>query len=367
MKKLNWKKIIGWGIVVLGLGFVIYFNTKDQESLQNSGKKNVYAVLPLSGQMAQTGKEAQQVMDYYYKKGNYPFNLIYIDSETNPTKAITALQQKTINDDNPIVIAALTGITEALAPYVRQKNGFLFSITATNKNIPDFLRLHSNVDGMLKATVSYLKKYHKVALVYIEDQFGRLEGNYVVQQLKNANISVDEISIPLQTLDVRTEVVKLKSFNPDAVIIMGTPTQGYINIVRELVTQGFKGQIFLDPGITAPQFRKQLPNGIMGSCLLLELENPQNEKQQQFINNVNTLGFNVFVTLIEAVDTMNLIKYTIENNLPFSQETYEKMKNWEGISGNIEFLPNGETAYQYILVRYQDGKFIPVESEEKEN
>ena len=363
MKKLNLKKIIGWGIVVLGICFITYFNMKDQ----NSGKKNVYAVLPLTGPLAQTGKEAQQVMDYYYKKGDYPFNLIYIDSETNPTKAITALQQKTINDDNPIVIAALTGITEAVAPYVRQKNGFLFSITAINKNLPNFLRLHNDVDGILEPIVSYLKKYHKVALAYVEDEYGRLERNYIVQQLKESNIPVDEVSISLKTLDVRTEVLKLKSFNPDVVIIMGIPTQGYINVAHELMTQGFKGQVFLDSGITAPQFRKQLPNGIMGSCLLLELGNPQNQKQQQFTSDVKNLGFNVYYILIEAVDAMNLIKYTIDNNLLFTQETYEKMKNWEGISGNIEFLPNGETAYQYVLIRHQDGKFIPVESEEKEN
>ena len=361
MKKLNWKKIIGWGIVVLGLGFIICFNIKDQ----NSDKKNVYAVLPLSGPMAQTGKEAQQVMEYYYKKGGYPFNLIFIDSETNPTKAITALQQKTINEESPIVIAALVGITAAVAPYVHQKSGFLFSITASNKNLPNFLRLHSDVDGTLEPTVSYLKKYRKVALAYVEDDFGRLERNYVVKQLKESDIPVDEISISLKTLDVRTEVLKLKSFNPDAVIIMGVPTQGYINLIHELTAQGFEGQIFLDPAISNPHIRKQLPNGIMSSCLLLELENPQNEKQQEFINNVKALGFNVYFMLIEAVDAMNLIKYTIENNLPFSQETYEKMKNWEGISGNIEFLPNGETAYQYVLIRYQDGKFIPVESEEK--
>ena len=363
MKKLNLKKIIGWGIVVLGICFITYFNMKDQ----NSGKKNVYAVLPLSGPMGQTGKEAQQVMDYYYKKGDYPFNLIYIDNETNPTKAITALQQKTINDDNPIVISALAGITEAIAPYVHQKNGFLFAITAPNKNLPNFLRLHSDVDGMLKPIVSYLKRYHKVALAYVEDDFGRLERNYVVQHLKESNIQVNEISISLQTLDVRTEVVKLKSFNPDAIIIMGNPTQGYINLIHELTAQEFKGQIFLDSVIANHRVKKQLPNGIMGSCLLLELENPQNEKQKQFIDDVNSLGFNVYFILIEAVDTMNLIKYTIENNLPFTQETYEKMKNWEGISGNIEFLPNGETAYQYVLIRHQDGKFIPVESEEKEN
>ena len=53
----------------------------------------------------------------------------------------------------------------------------------------------------------------------------------------------------------------------------------------------------------------------------------------------------------------------MENNLPFTQETYEKIKNWTGVSGSIKFLPNGDTAYPYVLVEHQDGKFVPVESD----
>ena len=129
--KINWKSVIGLSVAALVAIFIVYTNMQEQKALQNSGKRNVYAVLPLSGPMGQSGKEAQQVMNHYYQKGDYPFNLIYIDSETNPTKAITALQQKTVNDENPIVIAALTGITEAVAPYIRQKNGFLFCFVHT--------------------------------------------------------------------------------------------------------------------------------------------------------------------------------------------------------------------------------------------
>ena len=98
----------------------------------------------------------------------------------------------------------------------------------------------------------------------------------------------------------------------------------------------------------------------MGTTLLLEAESTKDEKQKQFQQDLNAMGFPIYYILIEAVDVMNLIKYTFENNLSFSQDTYEKMKNWEGISGNIEFLQKGNTAYQYILVQYRNGQFIPV-------
>ena len=362
----NWKSIIGWGIAALVAGFIIYSNMQEQKALQNSGKRNIYAVLPLTGPRGQSGKDAKTVMDYYYQNGDYPFNLIYIDSETNPTKAITALQQKTTSEEQPIVIAAISSVVGAIAPYLGQKNGFMFAITAWNKDIPNFVRLHSDVDGMLEPMVPYLKQHAaKVALVYVEDEFGRLERNYLAKRLQEENIPMDELSISVKTLDVRTEVLKLKSFNPDAVVILGVPTQGYINVMRELLAQEYKGKILYDPALTARHVRTQLPNGIMGTCLSLEAEGEKNPKQKQFQEDLSAMGLPIFSMLIEAKDVIDLIKYSMENNLPFTQETYEKMKNWTGMSGNIKFLPKGDTAYPYVLVEHQDGKFIPVESEAK--
>ena len=60
MKKLNWKSIVGWGIAALVAGFIVYTNMQEQKALQNSGKKNVYAVLPLSGGWAFGGKEEKK-------------------------------------------------------------------------------------------------------------------------------------------------------------------------------------------------------------------------------------------------------------------------------------------------------------------
>ena len=351
------KKILLTICAVMVIGAIITMNILQEQ--QTSGKRNVYALLPLTGPMAQTGKDAKAVMDHYYKNGNYDFNLVYIDSETNPTKAITALQQKAINDDSPIVVAALSGVVSAVAPYVQQKNGFLYAITACNKDLPAFLRLHSDVDGMLEPTVFYIKDHYKnIAIVYVEDEFGRLERNYFTKRMEELSIPVYEVSIGLKTLDVRNEVLKVMSKNPEAVVIMGMPTQGYINVMCELKTQEYKGQIFLDSGITSPQIRKQLPENMMGTSMFLEAETNKNARQQEFQSALNNMNLPVYYMLIEATDVLNLIQHTLDNNLSFAQETYNNMK--QCISGTIKFFGKGDTAYKYLLVRYKDGKFIPV-------
>ncbi|MBP5343756.1 MAG: hypothetical protein J6Y85_01595, partial [Alphaproteobacteria bacterium] len=107
MKKLNWKSIVGWGIAALVAGFIVYSNMQEQKALQNSGKKNVYAVLPLTGLSGHIGTEQKAVIELWKKKNpNAPFNIHIIDSETTPMKAITALRQALLDEENPVVITS---------------------------------------------------------------------------------------------------------------------------------------------------------------------------------------------------------------------------------------------------------------------
>ena len=84
MSKMNWKKVIGWGVAALVVIGVVGTNMYNQQNTDNS-KKNVYAVLPLTGPLSVWGKQAKETIDYYLKTHVHDkLNLIYIDSESNP-------------------------------------------------------------------------------------------------------------------------------------------------------------------------------------------------------------------------------------------------------------------------------------------
>ena len=63
----------------------------------------------------------------------------------------------------------------------------------------------------------------------------------------------------------------------------------------------------------------------------------------------------------EVWDTLDLIQYTLEHNLPFTQETYTKMGKWKGVAGDVIFPGNGDSLYPFIMVQYKNGQFVPVE------
>ena len=70
----------------------------------------------------------------------------------------------------------------------------------------------------------------------------------------------------------------------------------------------------------------------------------------------------IYFVLVESLDTLDLIRYTLEHNLPFEQATYENLKTWNGISGNIKFLKNGDyLSSAYTMATIKDGKIMPIE------
>ena len=126
MSKINWKKVIGWVVAALVVIGVVGTNMYNQQ--QNStGKKNVYALLPLSGPLAQYGKDLQQEIKFLVQDKKYTFNTVFLDSAGEGQKAILAFQQATLNEENPIVITTFSTVGSAIAPAVAERNGFMFA------------------------------------------------------------------------------------------------------------------------------------------------------------------------------------------------------------------------------------------------
>ena len=368
MSKINWKKVIGWGVAALVVIGVVGTNMYRQLQ-SNSIKRNVYAVLPLSGQFASYGKDVQKTMDMYLSEKEMPFQIKYIDSEANPTKAVTALQQATLNDPEPIVISAFAFISSALAPIVEQKNGFLFAISTVtiSNDSHSYQRMSRGAEDIMQVIAPYLKdNYKRVSIVYTQDDYGLKEFNFLRDQFAKTGVEIlSDIPLMMNQTDVRNEVVKLKSVPSDAVIVLGMTTQGYINMIRELKLQEYQGQVIADSGLTNPPVMKgvgELAEGVILSAMTAEVDMPQPEKVQKLKEKIAKNNIPMYFIVLEAVDTLDLIKYVLDNKLPFSQDTFAKIREWDGVGGKMIFTGNGDAqAFSYVMAKIKEGKIIPVE------
>ena len=75
----------------------------------------------------------------------------------------------------------------------------------------------------------------------------------------------------LNERDIRLEIYKLLQDNPSAIALFGMPNLLYINIIKEIKTQGYQGQIITDVTLPNPYLIEALQDvaeGIISSITL---------------------------------------------------------------------------------------------------
>ena len=370
--KLNWKSILGWGVAVLAVGLIVYSNMQEQKTQQELGKRNVYAVLPLSGPLAVWGKQAQETIDYYLKKNpDAPMNLVYIDSEGNPSKALTALQSKILDEKNPIVISAISSIGAALLPFLDQHGGFNISMytkvspaTAAYKNQQRIS--FSILTEIGEKVIDYANSHYKTMVIfYSEDELGRLGLNAMKEVFKGEVIGAYSFSVAER--DVRNTVVKALAANPDAVFVISPPSIGYRNVINELRMTGYKGGILTNQGYQVTWVFQNLEgiDNIMFPCYDILLDDSTSERRKQLIAELGAEGLDLNCLRIEPYNAVAFVDYMLKNNIPFERSEILKMKTFEGIAGPITFTEDGDAEFELGFCTVKNGKIVSAESEEK--
>ena len=364
------KKII-IALCVALVVFAVGYNAYQSEKSAKTGLKKVYAVMPLTGSLATLGQEGKKVMDFMMKNGDYPFKVVYIDSEGNPMKALTALQAATVSEKEPIVFSfILSSVNSALAPYIAKKNGFLFGVSTSmvNADCNNWQLLTLTIADVSSPLVDYVLSHHRsLDIVYIEDEYGVMEAKYVADALNKKGLTdIRKWAVPLNITDVRNEVVKILSKKPEAILIVGVPNLAYVNLFRNLKQQGFKGTILADNSLASPWVQDNVgkdANGIISVAEKIETEADLSASAKTFKEQMTALGLKVNQSHLQAADTLNLIKYTIDKNLPFERATYENLQGWDSASGDHVVFKDGQSSYPTILVIYKDGKYYPYAEE----
>ena len=367
---MNWKKIIGWVLAAAVVVGVVAFNMHQQQKEQTDNKKIIYAFYPLTGTVAELGKEAQKYTQIWEKlHPNAPFKIQFVDSESKPDRAVSALNQILFKEKDPVVISLFSFIGKATIPIIEKTNGFIFApatIISMGENITHYQRIGSSIADALGPLVDYIKPEQKVAIANLDDEYGVLNSNYFKDEVlkKGTQLTIHE-TLGFRDLDVRIPVGKILKTNPDVIYVTGTASMAYSNIFKELNIQEFKGIVLVDEAFQNKSNVQNIGNVNLNIFVSITPMDNFVKNYPEVIEELKKQNMDIYYLTAEIFDTWDLINYTLENNLPFSQETYTKMGKWKGVAGDMLFPGNGDSLYPFVLSRYKDGKYYPVESEEK--
>lgn len=185
--------------------------------------------------------------------------LTQFDIDTKPDAAKEAMTQAIATKPFAVLGPMFSGITLATMPITAPTGIPHFTggeaASLTRQFHPTLLRSslsQTSSAPRLASLVSFGMEPRKLALLSIDNDFGRDGKAALLSVFKRRNVSVDHDKTfkPGQT-DFTKEVADLIGFGPDALLFYSTETES-IELLKELRKQGFNKPIFTD-GLVASQ------------------------------------------------------------------------------------------------------------------
>lgn len=337
----------------------------------NNNKQNVYAIFPLSGNFAAGGKILTRTIDTYMKvhpKSN--ISIRYIDSQSDPAKAISAVRQGVLYEKSPIAVLGITSVCSAVLPIISESGGFAFPVCALKSNTasisPCYQFLSYDVEDVAEMPALYMRsKCKTVAIVYSDEDYGRKSKEaFKLKFSGQAGVVLMDVAFSPSSTEVREIIDRIVSSSADGVYIAGVANGAYMNVFRGLKERGFSGEIVTDIVFSSPFIYKTLDsvaNGIVCVCCDSDFEVPTTESGSLFRRLCLDNGIDPYYGVVEVYDALSLIDTIVEKNLQFSQDAMIKMNEFKGSACTVRFIHPGESKYNFHLGRISNGKIVPVE------
>ena len=256
MKLLTQGARAGFAALVLGM----FCATTPSSAQKLSGRELVLgAIVPSSGPFAEWGRTNTVTLRMIEKQVNdaggvdgAKLRIVIYDDGARPAQATNALR-KLAGDDKAMAVAGpLTSSTCEVAFPVANEMQVTATSQASSKpgvakaNRPWAFRNTIDEGILAKTTVPYFKQafnVRSVAIIYdAKDATASAVGTRIMPAvLKENGISIvnenDLLSFNTGDLDVSAQVTKMKSLNPDGVMVSADYSQG-ITVIREMKRQG---------------------------------------------------------------------------------------------------------------------------------
>lgn len=371
-------KKVGIGLAVGLLVAVIIIVT--QVGNQEEGVIKIGAILPLTGDGAQYGKAAQRGIELAAKNINEQSGIndkkiiiVFEDTQGNPKTGVTAIQKMILKDKVNVVIGDLfSSVTLAVAPIMNQKNIVLLSPASSSPKITQagdyvFRNCPSDVyeGGVMANYASSQLKIKKVAILYVNNDYG-IGIKKIFRETFTANSGqvVAEESFGQDATDFRNQLVKIDSFQPEGIYLIGHKEMGLVlKQAREL---GIKCQflstvMFEDPTIL--EIAKDAAEGVIYSASAFDVKSEQ-PIIKKFVDSYRE-EYNADPDVFSALsyDSVAILKKAMSGNSGSTQEIKEALyaiKDFDCVMGTISFDSNGDVKIAPVIKQVKNGQFSPI-------
>jgi branched-chain amino acid transport system substrate-binding protein len=393
MKLLTQGARAGFAALVLGM----FCATTPSSAQKLSGRELVLgAIVPSSGPFAEWGRTNTVTLRMIEKQVNdaggvdgAKLRIVIYDDGARPAQATNALR-KLAGDDKAMAVAGpLTSSTCEVAFPVANEMQVTATSQASSKpgvakaNRPWAFRNTIDEGILAKTTVPYFKQafnVRSVAIIYdAKDATASAVGTRIMPAvLKENGISIvnenDLLSFNTGDLDVSAQVTKMKSLNPDGVMVSADYSQG-ITVIREMKRQGLTKPIVGATQLISSAILKAAPEIpiVSPASFYATMKAPNAEKfvaaLQPLLRRESGLppeiepsmyDANIYEIMDMYIDAVKKTGVTVkpedlQADRTKIREHMEQLKGFQGLGGPISFNADGDAIKAFYIVQGQNG------------
>jgi len=370
------KSIIWLIIIIIIVGILIWYGVSRKPAEEEVIK--IGAILPLTGTAASQGESERKAIEMAVEKknaqggiDNRKIEVIFEDDATSnsPSKATEIIKKLIYIDKVQFIIGpVMSSEIEAVAPIANQENIVMIAFGAVTS---PFSRFGRNVftSSATFASENYKidefigkQNFGKIALISVNTEAGLEIKKVLEEELPKYNselISTELIN--LGVIDFKTNLLKAKEQNPDALYVFHIPALLGI-IIKQAKELSIEFPILTFHNIEDPSAKTTGGDSLEGVIYTSPVRSEIGKKF--FTDFEQEYGSEPNIFSDAAYDAVNLIFEAIERNgleIDKIREYLENIKNYQGATGNISFDKNRDIKRDYIIKTIKNGQFVPYE------
>jgi branched-chain amino acid transport system substrate-binding protein len=354
------------------------------------------AIVPSSGPFAEWGRTNTATLQMLEKQVNdaggikgAKLHIVILDDGTKPAQATNDLR-KLAGDDHVLAVAGplTSSAAEVTFPVANEMKVVATSQASSKPGVAKLNRpwaFRNTIDeGVLgRTTVPYYKKAFNIKTVAIifdaKDATAATVGSKIMPGLmKDNGIEIvnanDPLSFNTGDLDVSAQVTKIKSLNPDGVVVSADYSQA-VTVIREMKRQGV-----IKPVVGSTQL---ISSAILKAAPEIPIVAPASfyasmsgDKAEKFVKELTPLlhkisglppeiepsmyDANIYEIASIYIDAIKNAGVTgkpedLESDRTKIRDYMTKLKGFAGLGGPISFNPDGDAIKAFYIVQGQNG------------
>ena len=290
------------------------------------------------------------------------------DGQTNPQAGLSAFQKFVSLNKPPVVIVATnTGTVMVCAPIANEKKIVVFAPASSGPNVTDAgdFVFRNRVSGyyesleMARFAAGTLKlKYLGVAVLNNELGQGYIDAFKISFELNDRKV-VEAQMLDQGKTDFRTQIIKMKNANPEAVFL-ALPVREAATFIKQSTELGFKPKWLSMTTIQSSELFDIAGSAADGLIFVAEGGDESNPIYREFARKYKArYGSEPTMNAMNGYDAVMLLAPMIAKNMtgPEIRDALYKTKNYQGAGGVLSFDKNGDANKPLILMIAKNGKF----------